>query len=151
MIRLASAAAAARRLLHLPAAAARARPSSPPSSLASPSSSTPLLLRPAGSKSSSSSPAAAAAAAVALPNHPLRPLSTRPDYADYETWHRDNYEDAAAAERTAGRGGGRNDRHNRRLAVSGLGGSPEAEGPRTSVLMELSDRVGALHDVLRFL
>ena len=28
---------------------------------------------------------------------------------------------------------------------------PAEEGPRTSVLMELTDRVGALHDVLRFL
>ena len=69
-------------------------------------------------------------------------FSTSPDYTNYETWHKDNYEDA--------------EQHNNiNLSSSSLlPNQQEAlnpEGPRTSVLMELTDRVGALHDVLRFL
>ena len=76
-------------------------------------------------------------------------FSTSPDYTNYETWHRSNYEDAEhqqqqydvstkAASMTASS-----------AASAALAFNPE--GPRTSVLMELTDSVGALHDVLRFL
>ena len=73
-------------------------------------------------------------------------FSTSPDYTNYETWHKDNYEDA--------------EQHNNILSNTNLSSSSllpnqqealNPEGPRTSVLMELTDRVGALHDVLRFL
>ena len=73
-------------------------------------------------------------------------FSTSPDYTNYETWHKDNYEDA--------------EQHNNILDNTNLSSSSllpnqqealNPEGPRTSVLMELTDRVGALHDVLRFL
>ena len=74
-------------------------------------------------------------------------FSTSPDYTNYETWHKDNYEDA--------------EQHNNILSNTSLSSSSSLlpnqqealnpDGPRTSVLMELTDRVGALHDVLRFL
>ena len=75
-------------------------------------------------------------------------FSTSPDYTNYETWHRSNYEDAEhqqqqydvstknAASMTA---------------TASAASAFNPEGPRTSVLMELTDSVGALHDVLRFL
>ena len=73
-------------------------------------------------------------------------FSTSPDYTNYETWHKDNYEDA--------------EQHNNILSNTNVSSSSllpnqqealNPDGPRTSVLMELTDRVGALHDVLRFL
>lgn len=73
-------------------------------------------------------------------------FSTSPDYTNYETWHKDNYEDA--------------EQHNNILNNTNVSSSSllpnqqealNPDGPRTSVLMELTDRVGALHDVLRFL
>ena len=73
-------------------------------------------------------------------------FSTSPDYTNYETWHKDNFEDA--------------EQHNNILNNTNVSSSSllpnqqealNPDGPRTSVLMELTDRVGALHDVLRFL
>ena len=74
-------------------------------------------------------------------------FSTSPDYTNYETWHKDNYEDAEQHNNIL-------DNTNLSSSSSLLPNQQEAlnpEGPRTSVLMELTDRVGALHDVLRFL
>ena len=75
-------------------------------------------------------------------------FSTSPDYTNYETWHKDNYEDAEQHENILS-----NTNVLSSLSSSLLPNQPEAnpDGPRTSVLMELTDRVGALHDVLRFL
>lgn len=72
-----------------------------------------------------------------------RGLSSSPDYLNYETWHRDNYEHPLHSPPLHG-------------SHSPLGHGVSRiqdkaiELPRTSVLMELSDRVGALHDVLKY-
>jgi hypothetical protein len=83
-------------------------------------------------------------------NNNARCLSSSPDYLNYETWHRDNYEHHNHG-KVLQNGHHLND--NGRYANHFQGnhlGKP-TELPRTSVLMELSDRVGALHDVLKYL
>ncbi|KAL7507545.1 hypothetical protein ACHAXN_004712 [Cyclotella atomus] len=71
-----------------------------------------------------------------------RCLSSSPDYMNYETWHRDNYQQHGSQPL--------NSHH----AINGNHPpsikDKQTELPRTSVLMELSDRVGALHDVLKY-
>ncbi|KAL7461965.1 hypothetical protein ACHAXS_002382 [Conticribra weissflogii] len=78
----------------------------------------------------------------------FQPFSTQPDYTNYETWHKFNYEQPT----------------NKLDSNPNLHSLPSIHGhshkqtprdfhgdlPRTSVLMELSDRVGALHDVLKY-
>mmetsp|Transcript_17904 Transcript_17904/g.32360 ORF Transcript_17904/g.32360 Transcript_17904/m.32360 type:complete len:124 (-) Transcript_17904:366-737(-) len=86
-------------------------------------------------------------------------FSTSPDYTNYETWHRDNYEDPTGSGPVNGSPVflSNNDSLNvyfqrdntARNDINSTAFHPE--GPRTSVLMELSDGVGALHNVLRFL
>ena len=74
-----------------------------------------------------------------------RCLSSSPDYLNYETWHRDNYEHQHL-------NNGSN-HYNHSLGIQhgvSLNQGKVTELPRTSVLMELSDRVGALHDVLKY-
>jgi hypothetical protein len=95
-------------------------------------------------------------------------MSTSPDYVNYETWHRKNYEDGIRSGlhvtngehhsqewNSKGKHGANfNIPHNSTNALewnSGTQSSNVADLPRTSVLMELSDRVGALHDVLKYL
>jgi len=85
-------------------------------------------------------------------------FSTSPDYTNYETWHRDNYEDPTGSGPVNGSPVflSNNDSLNvhfqrdntARNNINSTAFYPE--GPRTSVLMELSDGVGALHNVLRF-
>ena len=95
-------------------------------------------------------------------------LSTSPDYLNYETWHRNNYEDALRTPSTHHydkviTGSVNDNRRWRDTSVSTVNSSHAdataksnsdnkalLELPRTSVLMELSDRVGALHDVLKY-
>ena len=78
-------------------------------------------------------------------------FSTSPDYTNYETWHKDNYEDAEQHENILSNTNVLSSSSSSSSSL--LPNQPEAnpDGPRTSVLMELTDRVGALHDVLRFL
>ena len=74
-------------------------------------------------------------------------FSTSPDYTNYETWHRSNYEDAEHQQQQY-------DVSTKAASMTATASAASAfnpEGPRTSVLMELTDSVGALHDVLRFL
>ena len=73
-----------------------------------------------------------------------RLFSTSPDYLNYETWHRDNYQHASANNNEALLNGQHDVSTNKKQQQSQL------EMPRTSVLMELSDNVGALHDVLKY-
>ena len=83
-------------------------------------------------------------------------LSTSPDYTNYESWHKNNYEDeshtatAMNASITNLQNNFSQDENSSSSSNSTKFNNP-VEGPRTSVLMELTDRVGALHDVLRFL
>jgi len=95
-------------------------------------------------------------------------FSTSPDYLNYETWHRNNYEDALRTSSTHHYDkvitGSVNDNsrwqdisvstvkswHANATANSNYNNKALLELPRTSVLMELSDRVGALHDVLKY-
>jgi hypothetical protein len=92
-----------------------------------------------------------------------RSLSASPDYTNYETWHRNNYEDPPhqrlhyhhdEANTSHVNGSHRHQLHglhNHLNARSTIVNAPSHDGlPRTSVLMELSDRVGALHDVLKY-
>ena len=72
-----------------------------------------------------------------------RLLSTSPDYVDYDEWQANDAAAASIALHTPYVGKG--------AADGASAASHPDEGPRTSVLMELGDRVGALHDVLRFL
>ena len=147
------------------------------------------LLLPTASSSSTfftSSSSIASADIIAAVNF----FSTSPDYTNYETWHRTNYEDAEHQHNALSThhppchpphknnihlirpgGGGLDDANNN---IHSINGWPTLEHhhhrtadnentehhpwlplgtelPRTSVLMELTDRVGALHDVLRFL
>ena len=73
-------------------------------------------------------------------------LSTSPDYLNYETWHRDNYQHAAASNNAREMLNGQHHDGN----VMKHQQHNQLEIPRTSVLMELSDNVGALHDVLKY-
>jgi hypothetical protein len=74
-------------------------------------------------------------------------LSSSPDYLAYETWHRDNYELPHSNNNNA-------HNHDSTIHKPAWNGIPknqfQRELPRTSVLMELGDRVGALHDVLKY-
>eukprot|EP00580_Thalassiosira_gravida_P000671 CAMPEP_0201618734 /NCGR_PEP_ID=MMETSP0492-20130828/39805_1 /ASSEMBLY_ACC=CAM_ASM_000837 /TAXON_ID=420259 /ORGANISM="Thalassiosira gravida, Strain GMp14c1" /LENGTH=181 /DNA_ID=CAMNT_0048087407 /DNA_START=29 /DNA_END=571 /DNA_ORIENTATION=- len=74
-------------------------------------------------------------------------FSTSPDYTNYETWHRDNYEEDTVA--AVGSNGRTTDAAFHSLNTI-RNFHPSNEVPRMSVLMELKDGVGALHDVLRF-
>ena len=74
-------------------------------------------------------------------------LSTSPDYLNYETWHRDNYQHAAASNNARET---LNGRHHDGNVMKQQQQHNQLEIPRTSVLMELSDNVGALHDVLKY-
>mmetsp|Transcript_31791 Transcript_31791/g.68011 ORF Transcript_31791/g.68011 Transcript_31791/m.68011 type:complete len:547 (-) Transcript_31791:154-1794(-) len=71
----------------------------------------------------------------------LRFLSSQPDYTNYETWHKSNYEQPSNSHSLPSIHGHPHQQTSRDL---------HADLPRTSVLMELSDRVGALHDVLKY-
>ena len=101
-------------------------------------------------------------------------FSSSPDYAtSYETWHNNRLTDYYQSEQRrqhrlvngdgthCNRGSANStsshavinlDNHSNDNAHHShyVSNSP-LEGPRTSVLMELSDRVGALHDVLKYL
>ena len=77
-----------------------------------------------------------------------RCLSSSPDYLNYETWHRGNYEHHGKVLHN-GHHLNDNGRYANHFQGNHLGKPTEL--PRTSVLMELSDRVGALHDVLKYL
>ena len=74
-------------------------------------------------------------------------LSTSPDYHTYETWHHNSYEtiDGPVNGLSSIRPIGQN------FTDENPTMQQLAEDPRTSVLMELTDRVGALHDVLKYL
>jgi len=84
-------------------------------------------------------------------------LSTSPDYTNYESWHKNNYEDHESHTTTAMNNTPNLDilqnnfDENCSNSTTTTKFNHPVEGPRTSVLMELTDRVGALHDVLRFL
>jgi len=85
-------------------------------------------------------------------------LSTSPDYTNYESWHKKNYEDESHTATTAMNASITNlqnnfiqDENSSSSSTTAAKFNHPVEGPRTSVLMELTDRVGALHDVLRFL
>ena len=84
-------------------------------------------------------------------------FSTSPDYTNYESWHKNNYEDESHHTTTAMNNTNLDilqnnlDENSRSSSTSAAKFNHPVEGPRTSVLMELTDRVGALHDVLRFL
>eukprot|EP00956_Cyclotella_meneghiniana_P024551 scaffold49424_cov30-Cyclotella_meneghiniana.AAC.4 len=85
------------------------------------------------------------AVTVASRSNSKRLFSTSPDYLNYETWHRDNYQHTSAAANNEALLNGQHDGNtNKQQQQSQL------EIPRTSVLMELSDNVGALHDVLKY-
>lgn len=75
-------------------------------------------------------------------------LSTSPDYLNYETWHRDNYQHAAASNNDREMLNGQH--HDGNVMKQQQQKHNQLEIPRTSVLMELSDNVGALHDVLKY-
>ena len=85
-------------------------------------------------------------------------FSTSPDYTNYESWHKNNYEDESHTTTAMNNASITNldilqnnfDENSSSSSNSTKFNHP-VEGPRTSVLMELTDRVGALHDVLRFL
>ena len=82
-------------------------------------------------------------------------LSTSPDYTNYESWHKNNYEDESHTTTANNTNldilqNNFQDENSSSSSNSTKFNHP-VEGPRTSVLMELTDRVGALHDVLRFL
>ena len=87
--------------------------------------------------------------------------TTKPDYVNYETWHRANYE--GPHDNDSDRGiippaefyvakGNRNGHNNVAASHSSRKTMPltQVEIPRTSVVMELTDRGGALHDVLKY-
>ena len=100
---------------------------------------------------------------VAINNVKHHLLSTQPDYNTYESWHETNYENHDSNARTSQSHHNNNSRNNGSgIAEFAMNPQPpnlnsldndgrNIEVPRTSVLMELSDRVGALHDVLKFL
>lgn len=83
-------------------------------------------------------------------------FSSSPDYTNYETWHDHRFDDhhLDIMKRQQYYVNGGHGSH----AVINMAGSVNdnnsnnspLEGPRTSVLMELNDRVGALHDVLKY-
>mmetsp|Transcript_30085 Transcript_30085/g.51193 ORF Transcript_30085/g.51193 Transcript_30085/m.51193 type:complete len:403 (-) Transcript_30085:687-1895(-) len=104
---------------------------------------------PSSSSSDNFSPSQHQQQHAVTANHQSSYFSTSPDYTNYETWHRDNYEDAEEEN-----GFSLQHHHSVKNAASSppltLSLTPNKEGARTSVLMELTDRVGALHDVLRF-
>lgn len=83
-------------------------------------------------------------------------LSTSPDYTNYESWHKNNYEDESHNNTTTNNTNldilqnNFQDENSSNSTTAAKFNHP-VEGPRTSVLMELTDSVGALHDVLRFL
>ena len=83
-------------------------------------------------------------------------FSTSPDYTNYESWHKNNYEDESHTTTTAMNNTNldilqNNLDENSSNSTTAAKFNHPVEGSRTSVLMELTDRVGALHDVLRFL
>ena len=84
-------------------------------------------------------------------------FSTSPDYTNYESWHKNNYEGQShtttAMNTTLNLDILQNnlDENSSNNSTTAAKFNHPVEGPRTSVLMELTDRVGALHDVLRFL
>jgi hypothetical protein len=83
-------------------------------------------------------------------------FSTSPDYTNYESWHKNNYEDESHTTTAMNNTNldilqNNLDENSRSSSTSAAKFNHPVEGPRTSVLMELTDRVGALHDVLRFL
>ena len=84
------------------------------------------------------------AVTVASRSNSKRLFSTSPDYLNYETWHRDNYQHTSANSNNEALLNGQHDGSTNKQQQSQL------EMPRTSVLMELSDNVGALHDVLKY-
>lgn len=95
-------------------------------------------------------------------------FSSSPDNLNYERWHRNDNEDAPRTYSTHQYdkvfSGSINDSktlqdtsvstgkswHANATAKSNVDNNALLELPRTSVLMELSDRVGALHDVLKY-
>ena len=85
-------------------------------------------------------------------------FSTSPDYTNYESWHKNNYEDESHTTTAMNNISStnldilqNNFDENSSSSSNSIKFNHPVEGPRTSVLMELTDRVGALHDVLRFL
>lgn len=87
--------------------------------------------------------------------------SSSPDYINYETWHAHRLDDHQTFQQRqqqyvhGGHGSHavmNNNRinHSNSHPVNLVDNNSPLEGPRTSVLMELNDRVGALHDVLKY-